>query len=230
MGGDTRLISVEALLKLLSVKEMADQESTIGQIRALLQPLQTTKLDGIIDIVFSTALDVEDGVKSQSVEAEEAEGEGPKGKQVRTPSEQLEAKRESAAESLGKARKLQFVKQRRTLYQNGEGDVRLCVVVSKRYGKTYQPYWYGYHTHWNEFLREGKTAFLVLACMDRTTAYAIPYATLAPLLTKLNKSEASRRSYWHLPLTQLESGELALNVSLVGKKVSLKPFEYPLQA
>jgi hypothetical protein len=56
---DIRLISVERLLKLLQVSERSEDSSTLNQIRQLLRPFEYTKIDGIIDVLFEAAADVE---------------------------------------------------------------------------------------------------------------------------------------------------------------------------
>ena len=226
-GWDTRLISVEGLTKLLQVKEKADQESTIRQIRALLQPIQTTKLDNIIEIVFLTATDVESSAQDEGGGAEaDVERQTPY-KQNRTPSEDIEAKRKQAIEAFGGIKKMQFVKHRRTLYRSADGGIRACTIVSKYYGRDYQPYWYAYHPHWDEFLREGRESFVILAGMNLNEAFAIPYRNFQPLTQKMNKTETDDRQYWHIALNQTPAGELTINLSSVGEKFSLEPYRYP---
>src|SRR5204863_2922028 len=87
---DMRLISVERLIKLVQIREKSDDPSTLNQIRQLLQPFEYTKIDKIIDVIFTTAVNVE---SQQEIEQEtpvptgvdEDEHEG--GKQVRTAPE-----------------------------------------------------------------------------------------------------------------------------------------------
>ena len=62
---DVRLISVERLAKLLQIKEKSNSDATVRQIRELLQPFEYTKIDRIIDVIFSTAEDVEQQVDTQ---------------------------------------------------------------------------------------------------------------------------------------------------------------------
>ncbi len=56
---DIRLISADALIKLVQLKENSDDPETGGKIRSLLTPLEFTRLDGLVDVMFSTATDVE---------------------------------------------------------------------------------------------------------------------------------------------------------------------------
>jgi hypothetical protein len=59
---EVRLISVERLIKLVQIKEKSDDPGTIQQIRQLLQPFEYTKIDKIIDVIFTTPVDVERGL------------------------------------------------------------------------------------------------------------------------------------------------------------------------
>jgi hypothetical protein len=52
---DVRLISVDALLRLMVVKEHVDDPATIRRIGDILKPREFTRLDEIVDIVFSAA-------------------------------------------------------------------------------------------------------------------------------------------------------------------------------
>ncbi len=62
---DVRLISVDALLRLLRLKEATEDPRIHQQIRSILVPREFTKLDGIIDLVFATAEDVQGGAAEE---------------------------------------------------------------------------------------------------------------------------------------------------------------------
>ncbi len=65
---DIRLISIDGLLRLMQLKEELEDPRIIDKIRRVLMPQEFTKVDGIIDLAFSTAEDV----KNEEVIAEEA--------------------------------------------------------------------------------------------------------------------------------------------------------------
>lgn len=52
---DVRLISVDALLRLMFVKERVDDPQTIRRICDILKPREFTRLDEIVEVIFSTA-------------------------------------------------------------------------------------------------------------------------------------------------------------------------------
>jgi hypothetical protein len=57
--GYIRLISVDALFRLVKIKEELEDQNTIGRIRAILVPQEFTRVDGIIDLVFNATKEVQ---------------------------------------------------------------------------------------------------------------------------------------------------------------------------
>ncbi len=90
-------------------------------------------------------------------------------------------------------------------------------------------YWYAYHPAWNEFLKDGKQSFFILACMDRSEAYAIPLADIEDMLPSLNTTvRPDGQTYWHVAITTMPDGDLAINLSKTGTKVGLREYAFPL--
>lgn len=239
---DIRLISIDGLIKLVRLKEKSSDPSTTERIHDVLRPFEYTKVDRIIDLVFATAEDVEQGEDDSSptptVATEEAdvgptaegEAEKPKRTQDRTPREELEQRRQMAVDGLGAHLGRALIRSTRTLYWTDDRSVRACVAVSKRYDIESQPYWYAFHPPWAEFLREAGSAFVVFATMDSAEAFAVPFAKFEPLLTKLNQTANDDRHYWHVALVPTQSGGLAINLSKVREHFDLEPFRFKLTA
>ena len=232
---EMRLVSTESLIKLLKIKEKSNEEINIHKIKELLQPFEYTKIDKIIDVVFSTTIDVEQQVIEEKLIDEDAEADAisndrPR-QQVRTDREEIDTKRQEAADGFGRMKKLSLLKYRRTLFWTTDRSTRLCVAVSKNYNRDYQPYWYAFHPTWNNFLKEGKDSYFILSCMDLKEAYAIPYKFLKSNLENLNVSKRDNgKYYWHISLIKLETGSLAWNLSKVSKKIDLTPFTILIKA
>jgi len=224
---DMRLISVERLIKLVQIKEKSDEPSTLYQIRQLLQPFEYTKIDQIIDVIFTTAIDVE----SQQVSEEEAPVETNEhgvSSQVRTAPELLNSKRQAAVDGFAALKNTELVKRSRTLFWSPDKELRVCCAVSKRYERAHQPYWFALHPKQYEFMAEGKESYFILSCMDRGEAYAVPYSWVADNRQNLNTTDRGERSYWHVALTALDDHGLAINLSRIGKKTPLAPFRFSL--
>lgn len=229
---EMRLISVESLIRLVQIKEKSDDATTVKQIRQLLQPFEYTKIDRIIDVIFTTAVNVESQQEIEQeipkIAAEDAEGRE-SGKQIRTNLDLLNAKRKQAVEAFAALKGKELVKRSATLFSSPDKKFRVCCAVSKRYDTDYQPYWYAYHPKWDEFLAEGDEAYFIISCMDRDEAFAVPFSWLQANKDSLNRTDSGDRSYWHIAITTLDDGGLAINSSKIGLKTPLAPFRFAMQ-
>ncbi len=226
---EMRLISVERLIKLVQINEKSDDPSTLNQIRQLLQPFEYTRIDKIIDVIFTTAVDVEAQQELEyEVPADQALDASSSHAQLRTDFELLNAKRQQAVNAFSELKSKELVKRSRTLFWSADKELRVCCAVSKRYENDYQPYWYAYHPKWDAFLSEAKDGYFILACMDRAEAFAVPYLWLSAHKQNLNMTDNGERSYWHIAITTLQGGALAINTSKIGIKTPLEPYRFSL--
>jgi uncharacterized protein DUF1524 len=105
-----------------------------------------------------------------------------------------------------------------------DGGVRAVCAVSKRYPSSRPPYWYGYSVPWRQFLSEGKQAFIILACLDRDSAYAVPNSEIEAVLAELY---ATADRHWHIVLDENERGDPELCIPN-GARISLKKYQLQL--
>jgi hypothetical protein len=183
-------------------------------------------------VIFTTTVNVE---SQQEIEREtptpgdEERDEREISKQVRTAPELLNAKRENAVDAFASSKGKELVKRSKTLFWSPDKELRVCCAVSKRYEGDYQPYWYAYHPKWDAFLAEGRESYFIISCMDRNEAFAIPYSWIESNKKNMNMTDRGERSYWHLPITTLDNGTLAINTSKIGNKTALEPYRYSLK-
>jgi len=71
---DMRLISADALIKLVQLKEDAEGTDTGRKIRSLLAPREFTRLDQLVDVMFTTAKDFEGATEPESPKARQGAG------------------------------------------------------------------------------------------------------------------------------------------------------------
>jgi hypothetical protein len=107
---EMRLISIESLIKLVQIKEKSDDPISLLQIRQLLRPFEYTKVDRIIEVIFTTAADVE----SQQATEQDLSAEEGADRQVRTEPELLSIKRQQAVDAFAKMKGKELVKRSRT--------------------------------------------------------------------------------------------------------------------
>jgi hypothetical protein len=231
---DIRLISADALLKLVHLKESADDPETVRKIRSLLAPLEYTRLDAMIDVMFTTATDVEQASQIAAPDAEGDEASVPSKERVKgtwefTDRNLLQAKRESIISALSRITNSSLIRKSASLYWNANHTIRIACAVSKRYDESSVRYWYAYHPAWDAFLSEAETAFFALGCMDLDSAFAIPFATIHPLVDSLNITRLDDKLYWHIHLKETPKG-IEILLPKKGAPLSLEPFRVSLAA
>lgn len=219
---DMRVVGVESLIKLVSVKEQSSEDQTVSQIRELLRPFEYTRVDRILDVVFSAASDV---VSQDEDLGAIAEVQDSSQQQDRTPKQQLEAVRHNAVDALNTAKSVNLVRKRQALFEDKDLSVRACVTVSKRYDQTNQPYWYAFHPKWRDYLSNAANGYMVFACIDRPEAYAIPCAEMDRVLPSLNQTiKPDGTSYWHVKFIEDVSG-MMMFASKTGEKFPLQAYK-----
>jgi hypothetical protein len=238
---DIRLISADALIKLVQLKEDADAPDTGRKMRSLLTPMEYTRLDQMIDVMFTTAKDVETAAAVETaVEGEEQSetaslvkmgSEISKGTWEFTDTALLQGKRGLIIDALNHREEVNLIKRTGALYWDAGHTIRVACTISKRYTKQRgYPYWYAHHPAWEDFLAEGERAFLALGCMDLAVAFAVPWQTLHPILDGLNTTQKEDSFYWHIHLTEPEAGEFAMLIPKRNAVLRLKEYAIPLTA
>ncbi len=227
-----RLISVDALAKLVFVNDQFRSTPMLEKIRRILLPFEYTRVDNIVELVFETQQETEVKLIAEA-EDESSENDASNAvslNQVRreidfTPRAELDQKRENIAKAFFASRHTLYDQVTRTHYVSKAGDCHIIVAVSKRYERDYQPYWYALHPHWLEKLSDANEGYFILGCMDNSVAYVLPIPFITSHLVNLNKTEkVDGKTYWHIALNS-DNGIVKLNLSRVGTKVDLSPYE-----
>lgn len=229
---DIRVVSADALIKLVQLKENSDDPETGGKIRSLLTPLEFTRLDGLVDVMFTTATDVEAVPLTTADEKGEVRGTVPKDVIVApsgwefTDFAVLDKKRSDIIESMGRKTGSKLIKKSRALFWDANHEIRVACSISKRYPKSYL-YWYAYHPEWETFLKEGQKAYFVLGCMDLDFAFAIPFHVMAANLASLNTTTTSKKTYWHVHIVEADNGGFSIPLR-GGKHLPIDEFRLPI--
>lgn len=220
---DARIISMDALIKLLELKIKSDEDETTEKIRSLLVPFEYTRLDNIIDVMFTTAKDVEN---TDAVDQSESIANDSIIKQQHTPREIIEDVRLRSINALSKKEEISLIAHKRSQYWNSDRSLRVVCPVSKRYESG--GYWYAFHPHQKKFLSEGSKGYFMLGCVDSNFSFAIPLNDLVPVLPLLNKTEKEDdKSYWHIHVDPNESGVYELKIPN-NKNLNLEPYKVAL--
>jgi hypothetical protein len=190
--------------------------------------------------MFTAAKDVETAAAVETTIESEESGETisltktgsatSKGTWEFTDAALLQEKRELIVDALNYREEVNLIKRSRALYWDAGHTIRVACTISKRYTKRSYPYWYAHHPAWEDFLAEGKKAFLVLGCMDLAVAFAVPWQILHPVLDGLTTTQKEDSVYWHINLTEPEPGELSILLPKRNTVLRLKEYTLPLKA
>jgi hypothetical protein len=220
-----RVIGASSLIRLLKVKEKSDSSAVVSRIKALLRPVEYTRVDGIVDLMFDATADVEaeDADVSPTLPMDIADTETVDA----TPSGgSIEAFRRVAAEAVSNKFGTRLIRRRRSLYSSANNELHVSISVSKRYERDAQSYWYAYYTSQQEFLESAETGLFVLGALDLNCVYAIPAAVMKSWLPKLNTTNRDGRIYWHVK-GRIRKGDY--RILFTGGDVSISEYRIPLK-
>ena len=204
-GWDTRLISADKLLKLVEIKEAADNKETIRKIRTVLTPLELTRVDFIVDLLATTADDISE-VMSTEEDPETPEATDKKEKKF-TPV----AFHGEVVARLQKSLGVELKKETRALYVSADKSVSARTVVSKTHvNGPNTGYWFAFHPYYRDELEEYKQSFIAFGCGGPETILLFDLAKFVELLPKLNTTELDDRMYWHVHFIADERGKIEL--------------------
>ena len=216
-----RLLSVEALVRLVQVKESLEDPESLRRIHQILVPREFTKLDEIVDLVFSAAEDAKG--------AEEGPGVAAIALSTPTPVAGAERKftpvafNDQCAVQIGAHLHAHLVKRSRALYSTVDDSLRVVCAVSKAYETTRPGYWFAFHPHQKDALVAVKAGYVGLGCGSPSLTLLIPISTFSQWLGGMNVTSLESRSYWHVQIHD-ESGKLLLIRRKGQAKISLDEF------
>lgn len=200
---DMRLISAEALFKLVGIKEEADDQSTITKIRSILTPLELTKLDFVVELLATATEDIQESITEDSAEE-------PKGKKEKkfTPVAFNKEVAKNVQNYIGKDLK----KTTRTLYATSDKSISVRCLVSKTHDTAEKAYyWFAFHPHFKNDLESYSEAFLAFGCGSPNKIFFFKMAEFVALLDQLNTTAAEDRIYWHVHIYETLDGKSFLH-------------------
>jgi hypothetical protein len=193
---DMRLISVDSLMRLMALKEEVEEPRTIRRIYDILIPREFTKLDSIVEIIFSTA----EEVKHEEHPTEE--GDIPEDVLIESKVTPVSFNA-ACVERVQQALHCALVKRSRASYASSDGTAALICAVSRTYVRGDQQwFWFAFHPHQKEFLEHGQESFVAFGCGSESIVVLIPFGEFSQWLPDMNITEREDRFYWHIHIIQ----------------------------
>lgn len=193
---DVRIISVDALNRLIATKEEVEDPVIIDRMHSILVPREFTRLDEIANILFSTAADIKQDAPDED-ELELADGTTKSKEPKFTPVAFHDACVTRLERHLGQS----LIKRSRASYHSADRKLRVNCAVSKEHDPDRNPnYWYAFHPHQQDYLSGGERSYVLFGCGSSTRVLAIPFQEFAGWLDRLWTTEKEDRYYWHVSI------------------------------
>lgn len=220
---DIRIISVDALLRLMRTKEEVEDPLIVQRIHSILIPREFTRLDAIADVLFSTAEDIK---QDESPVKVEEEPENTKSDEAKV----LPAFHEACVQRIQGRLGVSLVKRSRAGYSSPDKTVALNCSMSKEHNPDTHPnYWFGFHPHQQEFLRQHSRAYAAFGCGTSTRLILVPYADFEPWLEDMWTTSNDDRMYWHVVIYR-EGNRYTLRRKKGTKAIVVTPYLLPDEA
>ncbi len=215
-----RIISVDALSKLMGVSINSQSTEVTDKIHQLLKPFDYTRLDKIVDVIFTTAEDRQEIEELSVTSNQEPSYASPD----KTSKDILTAKKELAIKKLSEKLGHILVKRKYSLYSDQADLIHAAVVISKQYERSEKYYWYAYHNgpH-RSFIAETKEGYMVFGMSDSDMSFAIPYQELEKIHNDLYATiKDSGKEYKHIYI-HLNDNKYTLKTKS-GKDIDISSF------
>ena len=191
---DMRLISVDALIRLMLLKQEVEDPKIVKRIYDILIPREFTKLDEIVEILFSTAEEIKEEEQIEEVEDEE-----------KRPKFTPVSFHQACVDRIEKHLEVSLLQRTKASFTSSDGTRALICAVSKEHTRGDQQwYWFAFHPHQKDLLERADVGFVAFGCGSEERVILIPWPEYKPWLEEMNTTEREDRFYWHVHISRLE--------------------------
>lgn len=196
---DIRILSVDALFRLVSIREEVEGPAIARKICDILIPREYTRVDGIIDLVFATTAEVREELVEEGIgAAEDADTSVVETKKARFKPVSFH---EECVERIAAKTGISFIRRSRATYISPSKDTALnCTVSREHHTSSGKGYWFAFHTHQRDSLGNFENAYVAFGCGSAETVLLIPFADFKGWLDGMNMTQNDEREYWHVQI------------------------------
>ncbi len=215
---DVRVISVYALIKLMKLKEQLNTRQTFNQINELLKPLEYTRVDNLIDIVFNASEDInsndENTINKDSLEDN-------------LTKENRASYHDLCIARLEEKYSTNFLKQGKSFYIDNTNSQHFVCIVSKEYPKKDSiRYWYAIHPRHIEFLNQSTASNIAFGCGSEKKIIIIPTEIFINHIDEFRiTTKDNGNFYWHIDIIEKDK-EYFLLLSNSKNQVNVTKYFY----
>jgi hypothetical protein len=215
---DIRIISVDALLRLMSIKEEVEDPQIIQRIHNILIPREFTRLDEIADILFSAA----EEIKQEAVTPDEEDVIVDK--KVKEPKYTPVAFHDACISRIQIVLRETLIKRSRAQYSSPDRSTIVNCAVSKEHNPDTNPnYWFAFHPYQKEALRSTPKSFVAFGCGTSKRLLLIPFSDFESWLEGVWITQKNDRYYWHVVIYR-KGDKYTLHRKKGEKNIDLTPY------
>lgn len=205
---DVRLISTEALVSLLAVKEEVEDPQIQNRIHSVLRPREFTRLDEIVELLFSTAEDIkQEQVVADEVSEGDDDDEHEQGSyRERKPKFVPVAFHDACIRRIEKVLGTSLLKRSRATFAATDKDLRLICAISREHTRSGTPsYWFAFHPHQGDYLSGSGNSYVAFGCGSEYQLLLIRYTDFEPWLEGMNETTTKDRTYKHVSIFRVSN-------------------------
>ena len=192
-----RLISVDSLIRLIGIRENVNDNQTINQINEILKPLEFTRLDRLIELIYlASEEDDNDNDLYQKVESDN-----------KISDEENNSRRvkfnDACVEVISNHFNKPFYQQSKSTFYSSDKSLGLSCAVSKIYPKKgWELYWFAFHQHHYDFLSSFNKSHATFGCGSSNQIIMIPFHDVFIDLIQFFGSTTKKngKKYWHIKI------------------------------
>jgi len=218
---EMRLISIDSLVRLMRLKESLDEPDAIRRIHEILIPREFTKLDEIVDLVFSTTEDAKADELEETPKVDDADE-----KKRETTKTTPVAFNDLCANRVSAYLDKPLLKRTRAFFSSLDEKIQLVCAVSKAHDDTNPSncwYWFAFHPHQKEQLEKADTGYIAFGCGSAELTFLIPISEFVKWIDGMNVSKKDERYYWHIHIFN-EDGSYSLVRKKGERKINLNEY------
>ncbi|MEO0684418.1 MAG: hypothetical protein AAFY76_05055 [Cyanobacteria bacterium J06649_11] len=198
-GWFIRTISVEALIQMLAIRENTNDINSFNKIYQIFRPEEYTRLDKLVDLLFTTSKDANLDDEADEEDVEEKELTPVEREKKFTPVKFYQG----CIERIQKHMDVNLRKSLRITWIDDEKDIHVKCSISKLHDKlSYSQYWFAFHPHQREYLRSYENSYMAFGCGTPDRIVLFPFADFDELVDNMNITEREDRHYWHVHIQE----------------------------
>ncbi len=196
---DVRLLSVNSLFRLVSIREEIEGPAIAQKICDILIPREYTRVDSIIDLVFATAAEARSEMPTDEMNDADVTDDQTKGE--KKPKFTPVSFHEECVVRIQEKLRVPLVRRSKASFISPNKEVALICAVSREHpaGRGVG-YWFAFHPHQQDILGGFVNAYVAFGCGSAKSILLIPFKDFRMWLSGMNMTHAEDREYWHVQI------------------------------